>query len=126
MSRLRALGTVLAAVAFATAGAARAADVTAGAATFATYCTSCHSADAPPLNKMGPSLLGVVGRKAGSLAGFNYSPAMKAYRKTWTPAVLDAYLTNPQGVVPGAAMTFRGLGDPAARANVIAYLATRK
>lgn len=109
-----------------TASAAQAADVAAGTETFQTYCSSCHSADAPPQNKLGPSLLGVVGRKAGSLPGFNYSSAMRAHRKKWTPAALDAYLANPQGVVPGAAMTFRGLSNPAARANVIAWLATRK
>jgi cytochrome c len=104
---------------------AQAADAGAGAKTFGTFCNSCHSADAPPQNRQGPSLLGVVGRKAGTVADFRYSKAMKAYGKTWTPAALDAYLTAPQKVVPGAAMTFRGLSDSAARADLIAYLATR-
>lgn len=125
MSLSRVFGAALSFAALA-AGSARAADAAAGAKTFGTFCNSCHSADAPPQNKQGPSLLGVVGRKAGSIADFHYSKAMKASGKVWTPAALDAYLTAPQQVVPGASMNFRGLTDPATRANVVAYLATRR
>jgi len=126
LSRRRTAVASVALLATLFAHSAQAADAAAaGAKTFGAFCNSCHSADAPPQNKQGPSLLGVVGRKAGTIANFHYSKAMKAYGKTWTPAALDAYLTAPQKVVPGAAMNFRGVSDPAARADLIAYLATR-
>jgi cytochrome c len=112
--------------AMAAAGAAQAADPAAGAKTFATFCVACHSADAPPVNRIGPSLHGVVGRKAGAITGFRYSKAMTSSGKTWTPAALDAYLTDPRKVVPGTSMTFRGLADPTVRANLIAYLSAHR
>lgn len=91
---------------------------------FLTNCAVCH---VPPdaatqMTRIGPSLRGVVGRKAGTLAGFRYTPAMKAYAKVWTPALLDPYLTAPRNVVPGTAMSFPGFKDPKQRAAVIAYL----
>ena len=88
-------------------------------------CAACHSVE-PGMNGVGPSLAGVVGRKAGTLAGFSYSPAMQAYGKTWDDATLDAYLTSPAKTVPGTRMTYVGQGDPAKRAEVIAYLKTLK
>jgi len=103
---------------------AQAADAAAGKAVFGSFCAACHSVDKPAQNKMGPSLLGVVGRKAGTIAGFNYSKPMKSYGQKWTPAALDLYLTDPKKVVPGTLMTFRGLSNPEARANLIAYLAS--
>jgi len=91
---------------------------------FLTNCAVCH---VPPdaatqMTRIGPSLRGVVGRKAGTLAGFRYTPAMKAYAKVWTPALLDPYLIAPRNVVKGTAMSFPGLKDPKQRAAVIAYL----
>lgn len=104
--------------------AVRAADAAgnpaAGKAVFA-KCMICHSVE-PGVNKLGPSLNGVVGRKAGTLAGFDYSPAMKSAKITWTPQKLDTYLTNPRAMVAGTKMIFAGLSNPADRANVIAYL----
>ena len=88
-------------------------------------CAACHSA-MPGMNGVGPSLAGVVGRKAGTLAGFSYSAAMTAYGKTWDEATLDAYLTSPAKVVPGTRMTYMGQSDPAKRAEIIAYLKTLK
>jgi len=87
----------------------------------AAKCMICHSVE-PGVNKIGPSLAGVVGRKSGTLANFNYSPAMKASALTWDPATLDKYLTSPKAVVPGTKMIFPGLPSPVDRANVIAYL----
>ena len=97
-----------------------------GQATFESFCAACHSVERPAKNLQGPSLLGVVGRKAGTVPGFAYSPAMKAYGAVWTAATLDAYLANPKAKVPGTLMTFRGVSDPAARAGLVAWLERQK
>jgi cytochrome c len=68
----------------------------------------------------------VVGRKAGSLPGYAYSPAMKAQDFVWTEAKLDQWLTRPSAVVPGTAMAFEGLPKAEDRAALIAYLASKK
>ncbi|TPG38302.1 cytochrome c family protein [Sphingomonas koreensis] len=95
-------------------------DAAAGKTDFIT-CTTCHSIDAG-VNKIGPSLHGVVGRKAGIIPGYSYSDANKNSGITWTPEKLFQYLENPQRVVPGTKMTFVGFPDPQKRADVIAYL----
>ena len=84
-------------------------------------CKTCHVRD-PGVNRIGPSLAGVVGRKASTIAGFQYSAANKASGITWTPEKLFQYLENPQRVVPGTKMAFAGLPKPQDRADVIAYL----
>ena len=89
-------------------------------------CKACHFADRKK-NKVGPHLVGVVGRKAGSVEGFRYSPAMKkkgAEGLVWTEENLDKYLENPKKFIPGNKMAFFGLKKPEDRANVIAYLKT--
>lgn len=86
-------------------------------------CQTCHSIDAG-VNKIGPSLHAVVGRHAGSIAGFNYTPANKNSGITWTEEKLFQYLEDPQRVVPGTKMTFAGFPEPQKRADVIAYLKT--
>ena len=101
-------------------------DAAAGAPAFQGMCGVCDSADKPAKNKIGPSLLGVVGRKAGTAAGFNYSSALKAYGQAWGPGNLDAFLTAPSKAVPGTNMTFVGVKDAAKRANIIAYLKAQK
>ena len=120
--KLGVIGLAGLALGFAGAGAAaaQAGDAVAGQATFA-RCGICHTVEVGK-NKIGPSLAGVVGRKAGTLAGYNYSTQMVASGVTWTPAVLDKYLTKPQSVVPGTKMIFPGLPNAVDRANVIAYL----
>lgn len=95
-------------------------DAAAGKTDFA-ICLTCHAIEAG-VNKIGPSLHGVVGRKAGSIAGFAYSSANKTSGITWTPEKLFQYLEAPQRVVPGTKMTYTGLKDPQKRADVIAYL----
>lgn len=90
----------------------------AGKVVFA-QCRSCHVTD-PGVNKAGPSLAGIVGRTAGSVAGFNYSPANSDI--TWTEEQLYVYLENPQRVVPKTKMIFPGLREAQKRADVIAYL----
>jgi cytochrome c len=84
-------------------------------------CQVCHSIDAG-VNKIGPSLHAVYGRKAGTLAGYNYTDAMKNSGFTWDEASLDKYLTNPRKVVPGTRMVFVGLPKEQDRLDVIAYL----
>lgn len=84
-------------------------------------CKTCHVRE-EGVNRIGPSLAGVVGRAAGTVAGFNYSPANKNSGITWTPEKLFQYLENPQRVVPGTKMAFAGLSKPQDRADVIAYL----
>jgi cytochrome c len=103
--------------------AAQAQDATAGKAAFAP-CAACHSVNGR--NGAGPSLQGVVGRQAGALEGFRYSQAMKAAGTTWDTASLDAYIANPQKVIPGNAMPFAGLPDAKVRADIVAYLGTLK
>ncbi|MGE5476057.1 MAG: c-type cytochrome [Bacteroidales bacterium] len=88
-------------------------------------CKACHTIEAGK-NRVGPSLHGVVGRPAGSVEGFQYSPAMKSSGLTWTPETLDKYLTDPKATVPGNKMAFAGLKKPEDRTNVIAYLSQQK
>ncbi|HJV27553.1 MAG TPA: c-type cytochrome [Aromatoleum sp.] len=93
---------------------------------FAEECGDCHSPVAGT-NKKGPSLHGVIGRKAGSVADFSgYSDAMRQSGIEWTPDRLDVYLTLPRKTVVGGKMKYDGLPDAAARADVIAYLMSLK
>ncbi len=87
-------------------------------------CAVCHSTDGSL--GAGPTLKGVFGRKAGSVAGFRYSRAMRAAGIVWDEGTLDRYLANPQDVVPGNLMPFSGVPDSAQRAAVIDYLKTLK
>lgn len=103
---------------------ARAADIEAGKTDFK-KCALCHTTEAGK-NKIGPSLFGVVGRKAGTLDNFNYSEAMKKYDHTWDPETLNTYLADPRAVVPGTKMIFPGIKDEKERQDVIAYLETLK
>jgi len=84
-------------------------------------CAACHTT-APGSNNVGPSLAGVIGRKAGELPDFRYSPAIKRSGITWTPEALDAFLSDPQKMVPGNRMPYGGLTDAQGRADLIAYL----
>jgi nitrite reductase (NO-forming) len=97
------------------------AEVAAGKLVFR-KCQACHSTE-PGKNGLGPSLAGVVGKKAGSVANFNYSPAMKGSNLTWDIATLNAYLSDPQKSVPGNKMPFPGLKTENERSSVIAFLA---
>lgn len=86
-------------------------------------CAACHSLDAAAGAKIGPSLAGVVGRKAGAVEGFAYSDAMSGSGITWTREELDRFLEKPMQVVPGSKMAFAGIADDARRAAVIDYIA---
>ena len=108
--------------ALAQAGGPPAGDPARGQRVYESKCGACHS---PDVDRTGPHHAGVVGRRAGSLPGFEYSAALKASRIVWTAQTLDRWLTNPEAVVPGQEMGFQ-LGDAEQRADVIAYLATLK
>jgi cytochrome c len=85
-------------------------------------CASCHSLT-PNHNMTGPSLAGVIGRKAGTLASFpRYSEALKSSGVTWEEPTLDAWLEKPETFIPGSRMTFPGIRDAQDRADIIAYL----
>jgi cytochrome c len=92
-----------------------------GRAKFA-LCQACHSVAAGAPNMTGPNLHGIFGRKAGTLAGFTYSDAMKGAGWTWDAPHLDAWLSSPAKTLPGTKMTFVGLPNPQDRIDVIAYL----
>ncbi len=104
-------------------GQSQAQDVAAGEKVFA-KCKACHVADADK-NKVGPSLLGIVGRTAGTHEGFKFSPAMVeagAGGLVWDDAKLTEYLQDPKAMVKGTKMAFVGLKKDDEIANVIAYL----
>jgi len=84
-------------------------------------CAACHGLD-DAADTDGPTLKGVFGRRAGSLEDYRYSAAMKRSEITWSPTTLDAYITDPQGYIPGNRMAFAGIDDAADRADLIAYL----
>ena len=89
-------------------------------------CMACHAVD--DKNKIGPSLKGIVGRKAATVEGFKYSDAMLAKGAegvVWDEATLATYLPDPKAFVPGTKMSFPGLKNPEDVANVIAYLKTK-
>jgi cytochrome c len=119
MGRAGIAGLVLAG----SATAALAADPAAGQQIFRAQCSICHSV-APGVNSIGPTLFGVVGRLAGSVPGFQYTPEHKKLGVTWDAATLDKYLTNPRAMVPDTTMIYAGLKDDVERANLIAYLQT--
>ena len=88
-------------------------------------CYACHSVDPAEAGLPGPNLHGIVGRRAGTRPGFEYSPALRALAgrgQVWTPAALDAFLADPLAVAPDNAMGFFGLRSERDRADLIAYL----
>ena len=103
--------------------AALAADPAAGQKIFKAQCSICHSV-AQGQNRIGPTLFGVVGRSAGSVAGFNYTADQKKLGLVWAAATLDKYLANPRAMVPDTSMIYAGLKNDAERADLIAYLET--
>jgi cytochrome c len=84
-------------------------------------CAACHKLEAGS-NNVGPSLHGLFQRKAGALADFRYSPAMKRSGINWTPETLDKFITDPQAMVPANRMPYAGMASADDRADLIAYL----
>ncbi|MCS6931688.1 MAG: c-type cytochrome [Acetobacteraceae bacterium] len=113
---------VLFALALLVPAGARAQDVANGREAYAA-CAACHELT-PASTTAGPSLLGVAGRRAGSLQDFRYSRAMAASGIVWTAETLDAYLADPPNALPGNRMAFSGIQDAALRRDIVAYLLT--
>jgi cytochrome c2 len=84
-------------------------------------CAACHTTERG-VNKVGPSLSGLFDRKAGELADFRYSAALKRSGITWTPQSLDTFIADPQHAVPANRMPYAGMPDAGDRADLIAYL----
>jgi cytochrome c len=103
--------------------ATHASDPAAGEKIFKAQCGICHTVVAGE-NRIGPTLFGVVGRRAGSVPGFNYTADHKKLGITWDAANLDKYLTNPRAMVPDTSMVYAGLKNDAERADLVAYLET--
>lgn len=104
-------------------------DVERGKSFFQVSCAICHSSELGPDNtvvtRQGPSLVGIVGRPAGSLPYFSYTKAIRSSELKWTPGTLYRFLENPMTVVPGTTMPIP-VSDPRNRADVVAYLGTLK
>ena len=82
-------------------------------------CMACHSLTE---NRIGPRHCGVFGRRAGTVPGFDYSPAMRHAKIVWSEKTLNGFLTDPMKYMPGTAMVFSGVPDPKERVDVIAWL----
>lgn len=89
---------------------------------YETRCIGCHSIEA---DRIGPRHRGLLGRRAGSVAGFDYSPALRDATLVWDAATLERWLTDPEATIPGQRMNYR-VGDARDRADLIAYLATAR
>jgi cytochrome c len=86
-------------------------------------CAPCHSTE--QVNRVGPTLAGIVGRPVATIEDYTYSPAMRAFGedgKVWSEAQIAEYLMSPKAMVPGTRMTFAGLRKIEDIANLIAYL----
>jgi cytochrome c len=100
-------------------------DVAAGKTLF-NQCRACHQIGPDAQNSVGPSLNGIVGRKAGTYAGYNYSDANKNSGLTWDEATLAEYIKDPRAKVPGTKMVFPGIKQENRVENIIAFLKTIK
>ena len=118
--KLAVFAGALAALPAATLGTAQAQDADAGEKVFR-KCKACHDAENEK-NKVGPHLVGIIGRPAGTVDGFKYSDAMANSGITWDAETIDAYIAEPKTYVEGNRMAFPGLKKEEDRADVIAYL----
>lgn len=104
-----------------TVGQASAQDVTAGEKVFAA-CKACHQIGENAKNGVGPALNGIIGRKAGSVAGYSYSAANRDSGITWEEATFREYIKDPKAKVPGTKMIYAGLKDEKKTSDLIAFL----
>lgn len=102
---------------------AQAQDADAGKSVF-NACRACHQVGETAKNGVGPALNGLIGRKAGEVAGYNYSEANKTSGKTWDEAFFATYIKDPKGTMPGNKMAYAGLKDDKKIADLTAYLKT--
>jgi cytochrome c len=97
-------------------------DLAHGKTLFDQRCSGCHSLDRAAPAQPGPNLSGVFGRKAGTLAGYSFSAAMRETGTTWGQMSLDYFLAEPAGFVPGTTMAAVALPNPQARADLLGYM----
>ncbi|HEY8381929.1 MAG TPA: cytochrome c family protein [Microvirga sp.] len=102
-------------------GGAQAQDAAAGERVF-TQCRACHQVGETAKNAVGPTLNGLFGRKAGTVEGYNYSPANKNSGLTWDEATFRDYIKDPRAKIPGTKMVYAGLKDEQRITDLIAYL----
>jgi cytochrome c len=95
-----------------------------GAALFKQQCATCHTTSLSDAPRQGPPLVQIIGRQAGTIEGFHYSRGLARAGFTWDEARLDAWLANPQAVIPDAIMTYRQ-AKAETRAAIITYLKGR-
>jgi cytochrome c len=100
---------------------AQAQDAAAGEKVFA-QCRACHQVGENAKNAVGPVLNGLFGRPAGTVEGYNYSPANKNSGITWDEAVFREYIKNPRAKIPGTKMVYAGLKDEQRINDLVAYL----
>jgi cytochrome c len=103
------------------AGAAQAQDAAAGEKVFL-KCRACHQTGETARNGVGPVMNGLIGRKAGTVAGYSYSEANKNSGLTWDEATFKDYIKNPKAKIPGTKMIFAGLPSDKEIEDVLAYL----
>jgi cytochrome c len=96
-------------------------DATAGEKVYVP-CKACHQIGETAKNGVGPVLNGVIGRKAGTVEGYNYSPANKNSGLTWDEATFRDYIKDPKAKVPGTKMIFAGVKDDQKITDLIAFL----
>ena len=103
--------------------AASAAPASDGEMAFNNNCRTCHSTKAGD-NRMGPSLHGIVGAKAGASQGYTlYSQGLRGSGITWDQATLDKFIANPESVIPNNSMKpYKGITDPKVRAQIVEFL----
>lgn len=92
-----------------------------GATLFKQQCATCHTTNLTDPARQGPSLFSIVGRRAGTVEGFHYSAGFAKADFVWDEAKIDAWITNPQEMIPGTIMAYRQ-AKPETRAAIIAYL----
>lgn len=89
-------------------------------------CAACHAVAKGAPHGLGPNLWGIAGTKAGDIADYQFSPALKASGLVWDEATLDKWLENPRALVPGTKMSYGGMRDAAARKELVTWLMAQK
>ncbi|MFM7396764.1 MAG: c-type cytochrome [Gammaproteobacteria bacterium] len=85
-------------------------------------CRACHDLQPSAVDKVGPNLAGLIGRRAGQVPEFAYSAALSGSKMVWDLATLDRWIEKPGAVIPGNAMAFAGMANAADRAALIRYI----
>jgi cytochrome c len=122
MNRLTTGCLLAAACALASPASAQDGDPVRGSELFPIRCGECHAITETTEEKIGPSLVGLIGRTSGTLPGYNYSDAMKTAAIVWSVETLTTYLVAPRKTVPGTKMNFNGLKRPGEVEDITAYL----